>query len=142
MKVCHDLTNIIFNYVPKKKYTINKKLHKEYVNYLKLKINIIINFFKSIKVIKKLCKYKYFIQDQKYYWTKNTLIKFVMINYIRDVDCGLPDIMVGSYNLDIKLLDVMNDIYYRKAYDIYKFLKQDDITSEIIINCWYTYYCF
>lgn len=142
MKVCQELTNIIFNYVPEKKKLVTNKLHQEYINYLKSKINIIIIFLKSIKVIKNLCRYKYFIQNQKLCWTKNTLIKFVMVNYIYDSDCGLPDIMIGSYNLNTDLLNIMNDMYYRKAYDIYKFLKQDDITSEMIINCWYTYYCF
>ena len=50
--------------------------------------------------------------------------------------------MVGSYNLSTDLLDIMKNIYNRKAYDLYKFLKQDDITSEIIINCWYSFYIY
>lgn len=142
MKICQELSNIIFNYVPEKKNLINKNLHEEYITYLKSKVKIIVKFFKYIKKIKLLCRINYFIKNQKIYWTKNTLIKFVMVNYIHDVDCGLPDIMVGSYNLNIELLDIINEIYNRKAFDIYKFLKQENITSEMIINCWYTYYCF
>jgi len=142
MKICQELTNIIFNYVPDKKNLVNKDLHEEYIIYLKSKVKIIVNFLKYKKKIKHLCKINYFMKNQKIYWTKNTLVKFVMVNYIHDVDCGLPDIMVGSYNLNTELLDIINEIYNRKAFDIYKFLKQDDITSEMIINCWYTYYCF
>lgn len=138
MEICQEITNKIFGYIPNKKYLINKNLQKEYIIYLKSKLNIIIKFLRFVKNIKKLCKYVYFIANKKHCWTKNTLIKFIMVNYIEDVDCGLPNIMVGSYNLNVNLLNIIKN--KTKAYYIYKFLKQDDIQSEMIINCWYTYY--
>lgn len=139
MAECLDTIRHIFNYVPQNQYRINKLHHKEYTNYIKQKVNIIIRFFKKIKIIKKLCKYQYLFANNRNF-TKNTLIKFVMINYSYDVECGLPDIMVGSYNICTTLLDIIPEIYYRKAYHIYKFLKQESITSEMIINCWYSFY--
>lgn len=137
----NDSINNIFDYIPLKQYKIDKSFHKNYTNYVNYYINIIKRFLKKIVKLKKLCKCQYLISNNRKF-TKNTLIKFILINYNYSRDCGLPDIMVGSYNLSTDLLDIMKDIYNRKAYDIYKFLKQDDITNEIIINCWYSFYIY
>lgn len=137
----NDSINNVFDYIPLKQYKIDKSFHKNYTNYVNYYINIIKRFLKKIVKLKKLCKCQYLISNNRKF-TKNTLIKFILIHYNYSRDCGLPDIMVGSYNLSTDLLDIMDNIYNRKAYDIYKFLKQDDITSEIIINCWYSFYIY
>lgn len=137
----NDSINNVFDYIPLKQYKIDKSFHKNYSNYVNNNINIIKRFLKKIVKLKKLCKCQYLISNNRKF-TKNTLIKFILIHYSYSRDCGLPDIMVGSYNLSTDLLDIMKDIYNRKAYDIYKFLKQQDITSEIIINCWYSFYIY
>ena len=137
----NDSINNVFDYIPLKQYKIDKSFHKNYTNYVNYYINIIKRFLKKIVKLKKLCKCQYLISNNRKF-TKNTLIKFILIHYNYSRDCGLPDIMIGSYNLSTDLLDIMKDIYNRKAYDIYKFLKQDDITSEIIINCWYSFYIY
>ena len=137
----NDSINNVFDYIPLKQYKIDKSFHKNYTNYVNYYINIIKRFLKKIVKLNKLCKCQYLISNNRKF-TKNTLIKFILIHYNYSRDCGLPDIMVGSYNLSTDLLDIMDNIYNRKAYDIYKFLKQDDITSEIIINCWYSFYIY
>lgn len=139
MTKCLDTIRCIFDYIPQKQYRINKLHHKEYVNYIKNKVNIIIRFLRNIKKIRKLCKYQYLYANNRNF-TKNTLIKFVMITYVYDRECGLPDIIVGSHNISTDLLRIIPDIYYRRAYHIYQFLKQESITSEMIINCWYSWY--
>ena len=69
-------------------------------------INIIKRFLKKIVKLKKLCKRQYLISNNRKF-TKNTLIKFILIHYNYSRDCGLPDIMVGSYNLSTDLLDII-----------------------------------
>ena len=137
--LCNDEIVQILDYVPKKKYKINKHFQEEYINYLHNKVNIIKNFLKNIKILKKICKYEYLYANNRNF-TKNTLIKFVITNYSYNRECGLPDIMVGSYNICTKLLNILPEIHHRKAYDLYKFLKQENITSDMIINCWYSFY--
>tara|TARA_E500000178_G_C16621211_1_gene573427 strand:- start:173 stop:598 length:426 start_codon:yes stop_codon:yes gene_type:complete len=131
-----DIITHIFNYIPHKQYKINKLYQKYYENYIKKKVKIIIRFFKKIRYLRKLCKYEYIFKDNRNF-TKNTIVKFIMLYYCYDRDCGLPEIMVGSYNLNCNLLNIMNNIYDRNIYDIYKFMKQNEISHEVLVDCWF-----
>ena len=64
--------------------------------------------------------------------SKKDLIKRIIFNYKKEVFCGYPDIIVGAFCLDVKLLDFLPDSINRKIYDLYKFLKQDEISEEIL----------
>lgn len=135
----HDLILNIFEYIPTKQYKINKNMHKNYLNHIIKCKRIILKFFKYIKNLKKIYKYQYLILNKRCF-TKNTLIKFVVLNYIFESVCGLPEIIVGSHNIQTHLLDILPEIYYRRCFHLYLFLKQKMITSDMIIDCWYSFY--
>ena len=137
----NDTIYNIFEYIPLKQYKVDRYYHNIYLNYVKSKIRIIINFLKKIIQLKKICKRDYLISNSRNF-TKNTIIKFIIINYSYHRDCGLPEIMVGSYNLNTDLLNIINNIYQRQSYDLYKFLKQKEISRNILINCWYSFYIY
>jgi hypothetical protein len=127
----NDVIIHIFSYVPLKQYKINKEIHNQYKNYAKQNLIKIIKLLKHVVFLKKLCKNE-LILKRNHNFTKNTLIKFALINYEINVLYGLPNIIVGSFNLPTHLLDILpydNQGYRRNKYNIYKFLKQNDIET-------------
>ena len=127
----NDVIQHIFNYIPLKQYKINKELHQKYKSYTQKKLNKIIKLLKHVIFLKNLCKNELIIKRNNNF-TKNTLIKFALLTYEINVLYGLPNIIVGSFNLPTHLLDILPyEGYRRNKYNIYKFLKQNDI--EIIM---------
>ena len=127
----NDVIQIIFSYVPLKQYKINKELHKQYIIYAKQNVKKITKLLKYVLFLKNLCKNELIIK-RNHNFTKNTLIKFALLTYEINVLYGLPNIIVGSFNLPTYLLDILPyDGNRRNKYNIYKFLKQNDI--EIIM---------
>lgn len=125
----NDVIQHIFSFVPLKQYNINKELHKQYIIYAKQNVQKIIKLLKHVVFLKKLCKNELIIK-RNHNFTKNTLIKFALLHYEINVLYGLPNIIVGSFNLPVHLLDILPyDGTRRIKYNIYNFLKQNDIET-------------
>ena len=125
----NDVIQIIFSYVPLKQYKINKKLHKQYIIYAQQNIEKITKLLKHVLFLKKIFKNELIIK-RNHNFTKNTLIKFALLHYEMNVLYGLPNIIVGSFNLPTYLLDILPyEGTRRNKYNIYKFLKQTDIET-------------
>ena len=125
----NDVIQIIFSYVPLKQYKINKELHKQYKIYAKQNVQKIVKLLKHVLFLKNLCKNELIIK-RNHNFTKNTLIKFALLTYEINVLYGLPNIIVGSFNLPTYLLDILPyEGTKRNKYNIYKFLKQTDIET-------------
>ena len=102
----------------------------------KNKLKIIIVFLKKFILFKKFFKINIYPLTKRYY-SKKLLINYIILNYNKDYHSGIPDILIGSYNLNIKLLNNISEINDKKNYNFYKFLKQKNIKYKYIINCWY-----
>ena len=127
----NDVIQHIFSYVPLKQYRINQELHNQYKNYVKFNVKKIVNLLKHVSFLKKLCINELIIK-KNHNFTKNTLIKFALLHYEINVLYGLPNIIVGSFNLPTHLLDILPyEGKRRNKYNIYNFLKKNDI--EIIM---------
>ena len=125
----NDVIQIIFSYVPLKQYKINKELHQQYKIYAKQNVQKIVKLLKHVLFLKKLCKNELIIK-KNHNFTKNTLIKFALLTYEINVLYGLPNIIVGSFNLPTYLLDILPCKGTRRSkYNIYNFLKQTDIET-------------
>ena len=130
----NDIIQYIFSYVPKKQYKINKELHNQYKNYAKQNLKKIVNLLKHILFLKKLCINELIIK-RNHNFTKNTLIKFALLHYEINVLYGLPNIIIGSFNLPLHLLDILPyDRNKRNKYNIYNFLKQNDIETIMVYS--------
>ena len=114
----------------KKSYLISKKYYFLNKERNEKAIKKIIEFLKEIK--KERIKFRYITIGNYYNLNKKGLIKKIIYNYHKDVFCGYPDIIVGAFNLDTKLLDFLPDHNDRKLYDLYKFLKQEEISDEML----------
>lgn len=101
---------------------------------LKTKINIIIRFFKHKIKLRHLNKrYFFYVNENNIQYTKNTLIKFVFLNYEYHFHYGLPEIIIGSYNLNSELLNDLNN-KTKSWIRFYHFLKKNEINSEMILS--------
>ena len=97
-------------------------------------MNIIIRFFKQKIKLRHLYECYFFnIVDNNILYTKNTLIKFIFLNYEYHFHYGLPEIIIGSYNLNSELLNDLNN-KTKSWIRFYYFLKKNEINSEMILS--------
>lgn len=101
---------------------------------LKTKINIIIRFLRNKIKLRYLYKCYFFnIIENNILYTKNTLIKFIFLNYEYHFHDGLPEIIIGSYNINSDLLIDLNN-KTTKWIRFYYFLKKNEINKEMILS--------
>ena len=134
MLLCDEIIDNIMIYY-KKSYLISKKYYLLYKNKNKKALNKIIEFLKEIK--KERTKFRYITIGNYYNLSKKDLIKRVIYNYNYDTFVGYPEIIVGAFNLDVCLLDILPKYEDRKIFHLYNFLKQEEISKDILMNARY-----
>lgn len=134
MYLSNELIDKIILFYPKY-YKISKKYYKIFRENKKYHVKIIINFLKKIK--KEKLKYRFLTLGSVNKLNKKELIKHVIYHYNYDTFVGYPEIIIGSFNLETKLLDSLPEFRKRKIYDLYRFLKKEEITKNMLYDARY-----
>ena len=134
MVFCEELIDNIMKYynesykICKKYYVIDKENKVD-------SINKILCFLREIRKERK--KFRYITIRNYYNLNKKDLIKRVIYNYNYDTFVGYPEIIVGAFNLDVCLLDILPKYQDRKIFHLYNFLKQEEISKDILMDARY-----